>query len=98
MIDFPIQLIVVVLVISLITTEGAIFFSKKSAETNYKYFFLGIIVIAVAATFSGLDITRTFCDPGNHIIQGHAIWHFFTSIGLYLIWKFYLQFGIKKEG
>jgi len=30
-----------------------------------------------------------FCDPSNHWIQGHALWHLLTAASLYAMFRFY---------
>jgi len=36
----------------------------------------------VAICFSGADVSRLYCDPHNHWVQGHAIWHVFSGVGM----------------
>lgn len=56
---------------------------KNSPATGYRNFLFTLGLFAVAGSFSALDVTRTMCDPHNHVIQGHALWHIFGGIGLY---------------
>ncbi len=37
-----------------------------------------------AFIFLILDVTRTWCDPQNHIINGHAIWHLLSGTAIYI--------------
>jgi len=69
-----------------------IILSFKGRSTNYKYYLLAIIILIVALVLWILDIFQVFCDPSNHIINGHAIWHLINSISLVFIYKFYNQF------
>jgi len=50
---------------------------------------------------SMLDATRIWCDPSNHIYNGHALWHILTAIALFLYFQFYQQFafdaGMEKD-
>ena len=39
----------------------------------------------VAAIFLLLDITRTWCDPDNHLINGHAVWHLLSALAIYVV-------------
>jgi hypothetical protein len=42
-------------------------------------------ILAVTAT--ALDHRRVFCIPGNHIIQGHALWHVFSATAIFFLAK-----------
>ena len=48
----------------------------------------------VASGFSYADISRLFCDPSNHVIQGHAIWHLLCAVGT---WFSYLVFSKQNQ-
>ncbi|MBC7754438.1 MAG: hypothetical protein H7Z71_09390 [Moraxellaceae bacterium] len=48
----------------------------------------------VAAGFSYADISRLFCHPSNHVIQGHAIWHLLCAVGT---WFSYLVFSKQNQ-
>ena len=50
------------------------------------------LVEAAAFVFLILDITRTWCDPKNHILNGHAVWHLLSAAAIYLL------FSAKKKG
>ncbi len=56
---------------------------SRAPARSYRNFFATLGAFAVAATFSALDVTRTMCEPENHFIQGHALWHCFGAIGVY---------------
>ena len=50
---------------------------------------LGLALFAAAALCSGLDLTRVACDPQNHWLQGHAVWHVLTALALLAFFRFY---------
>jgi hypothetical protein len=56
---------------------------------NVRPFFIGLALLVAAAAFSLADVTRAFCDPANHWLQGHAIWHVLTAASLYAMFRFY---------
>lgn len=66
--------------------------SQRMPGARYGNFFIALATIGVAAGFSLADVTRTFCDPDNHFIQGHAIWHYLGAISIYFCYRFYRQF------
>lgn len=89
LIDFPIQTTIAAQALFLIFSEFKL--KKLYPNTNYKPFFISIVLILIAVTFSILDVTRTFCDPHNHFVQGHALWHLTSALSLAFAFKFYSQ-------
>ncbi|MFT3709182.1 MAG: hypothetical protein QM817_16185 [Archangium sp.] len=45
-------------------------------------------VFAVGFAFWLLDKTRVACDPNNHFVNGHAVWHLATSACLALFFEY----------
>jgi len=88
--SIPIQLIVVSLAVISISLEAALFFIQKN--TQYKFFLVSMGCLALAVTFFALDLTRTWCNPDNHWLQGHGLWHSFTSLAFFALFFFYSQF------
>lgn len=78
---FPIQLLFAILMGFVLLTE--VMLLKSSPLPSYRNLMISLGFFAIGATFSALDVTRTMCDPQNHVVQGHAIWHLFTSVGVY---------------
>ena len=62
-----------------------------SGVTDYRPFFIGLALLVAAAAFSLADVTRAFCDPANHWLRGHAIWHLLTAASLYAMFRFYAE-------
>lgn len=46
----------------------------------------------LAAVCSGLDVSRVWCDPNDHLIQGHAVWHLLGAVSLGFSLFHYRQF------
>jgi hypothetical protein len=67
-------------------------------EVNYRHFIHMTLAFAFSFGFWGLDISKTWCDPKNHIITGHAVWHILNAFAIYFIFKFYTQFSSTKKG
>ena len=38
------------------------------------------LLAGVVASF--LDASRRWCDPGDHLVQGHALWHVLSALSL----------------
>ncbi len=83
---FPIQFLFAFFFGSIVVTEMLLM--KNAPARSYSNFYFTLAAFAVAATFSALDVSRTMCDPHNHVIQGHALWHCFGAIGLYFAYRY----------
>lgn len=71
---------------------------KGSIPTNKSYFYLSMLFLVIAQAFSQLDLHRIWCEPTNHIIlQGHALWHIFGSVGVFFSYLHYHQINLTKE-
>ncbi len=51
---------------------------------------LGLIAAAAACSFA--DVSRLWCDPTDHVIQGHALWHVLGAGALFASFFHYRQF------
>ncbi len=87
----PIQALVGFLIAAIIEQE--ILLKRKAQASDppvaYGPFFASLALMAAAGGFSLADVTRTWCDPSNHWIQGHAIWHVLSACALYALYRFY---------
>lgn len=92
----PMQIIVAVLVVAFIVSE---FMARKKLPTkpNSKNFIFAFLSLGVALTFTLLDVTRTWCNPDDHIFQGHAIWHVFNALTIFFIYKYFEQFSFDED-
>jgi hypothetical protein len=55
---------------------------RKSLDMKRVSLVLGIEALAVV--FLLLDVTRTWCDVDNHLLNGHAIWHLLSGAAIYV--------------
>jgi hypothetical protein len=67
-------------------------------EISYKYFLYMCGTFMVSMVIWSLDISKKLCDPQNHLLTGHAVWHLLNALAIYFIYKFYTQFGSAKKG
>lgn len=90
----PMQLIILVNAITIAVTE----FKLRMKNNNYVLtpFIQSLVIITFAEMLSILDVTRTWCDPTNHYIQGHALWHLIGSVSVYYCYQFYRQFKFDE--
>ncbi len=87
----PIQALVGLLIAAIIEQEVLLKMKARGSEPPVAYgaFFAAIALLAAAGAFSLADVTRTWCNPSNHWIQGHAIWHLLSACALYALYQFY---------
>jgi hypothetical protein len=83
--NVPIQASIGLLVFLILATEA------RLKRKLYRNFFLGLASFGLAATASALDVSRIYCDPHDHIVQGHAIWHLLCAVGIYFCFQYYNQ-------
>merc|ERR1712166_1459570 len=75
-------------------------FNKVAATAttaNYNWFAVGVGFLVVGLTCSMLDLNRIWCNPQNHVVQGHAVWHLFTALALMCQFQHYTQFQSKSS-
>jgi hypothetical protein len=60
--------------------------SKKERRSSRKYLVIFIILAVLSLVVWGLDATKIICDPNNHWLQGHAIWHVSTATAFYVLY------------
>jgi hypothetical protein len=95
-IGFPIQIIVVALILLMLVQEIVLksYYSRHPAlRPKYGTFIWAVSLLLVAFGFSLADMLRIWCEPDNHVINGHSIWHILTAVVLYLLFCFHSQFA-----
>ena len=70
---------------------------NHEGNVNRRPFVLAILFLAIGTICSFLDLTGRWCNPKDHVIQGHAFWHVFTSISFYYIHSFFSQFDWEDD-
>ena len=87
--NVPIQLLVLALIMTSLVQE-ALLVRRSRALADYRVFAVALALITVAATCSAMDLTRIWCDPSDHWLQGHAVWHVLTALSLMALYVFYV--------
>lgn len=74
--------------------EAILFFRQRriGPRVQYRWLIGYWIVFLIAFGFWWLDKARLLCDPGNHWISGHGVWHLLNALALYFVYLFYRQF------
>ena len=87
----PVQAIIGGLLLGAIATE--VLASRRSASpVQHRYFGMALGTIGMAGTFSALDVSRTWCQPENLVLHGHAVWHVLSALALLWSYLYYRQF------
>jgi hypothetical protein len=84
----PVQLTIAFLTLVLLAQEAWLRWGKGQRPA-YGPFLGALAALAIAVLFTVLDLTRAWCEPTRHWIQGHALWHVFTAIALSFLYFFY---------
>ena len=89
----PIQSLVAILIAGIVAQEIGVRrrASPSAPPTSRGLFYLALAIMAVAGSASLADVTRVWCEPANHWLQGHAVWHVLTATALYVLFLFYAQ-------
>jgi hypothetical protein len=59
---------------------------------RYRPFWAAVGAFAIAYAIWWLDKLGIVCNPRNHILSGHAVWHFLGAVGFWYWYRFYSQF------
>jgi Ceramidase len=87
--DIPYHSIVVVGILALYITEGWISMNNKDDDVDYHLFAAATFLVLTATACSYVDVNRVWCNPDNHVIQGHALWHVFSAGSMACLALFY---------
>ena len=85
----PIQSMVAVLIVLILGQELALRRRERGRRLAYRTYAVALVLLGAAAAASAADVTRIACDPTNHWISGHAVWHVLSAAALYALFLFY---------
>lgn len=85
-----IQVLMLIGALLIVITE---ILATRVKKVTYPYFFASLGLLGAALTCSLLDHTRVWCDPAQHGVfsQGHAWWHWLSSVAMITIYLHYSQ-------
>lgn len=90
----PIQGIVLMLIVAMVITEGL---CRRRAVYGLAGFWAALGLMAAAISCSLLDVTRVWCDPHDHFMQGHAMWHVLSALSMLPAYLHYRQFLVRSR-
>jgi len=66
---------------------------RMDEGARYRDYLIALGLFAAAYLFWILDFTgRTPFNDGNHVMQGHGLWHIINAFCIYYLYRFYSQF------
>lgn len=80
---------------AIVLTETLLYRRGDAKRYTYRWFALSLAFIAIAQAFSLLDISRTWCEPDNVFLHGHAIWHVIGSVSVLFAFLHYRQLDLQ---
>jgi len=92
---FPIQNLVAIMIFITVIQEIVLWY--RSVITNRGHFIRSLVFIGAGFACSISDATGLWCDPKNHFVQGHAVWHVLGGISLQFLYLFYAQFDLESD-
>ncbi len=72
--------------------EFGLFF-RDGKKIHYNSYFLSWVAASLGALAWWLDEGKVICDPQNHVLSLHAVWHLLMAFSLYLLFIYYSQFA-----
>ncbi len=94
LVQIPYQLLVLLAVIVILITEGVLYRRGDRERYGYRDFVISFVLITGALSASLLDVTRTWCNPENAFLHGHAVWHLGGAVSIFFAFRFYRQIEI----
>lgn len=65
--------------------------AEPAERTRYPLLWGALGVFGGSFTVWALDIGRVWCDPDNHWVTGHAVWHCLNAVSTALLGRFYAR-------
>jgi len=87
---FPIQWTVAITGAVILAAELAAR-SREKSPPPMTLFWTALATLVVGELFSLSDLKRVWCDPKNHWLQGHAVWHWFGGAAMPQIYLYYRE-------
>jgi hypothetical protein len=99
--NLPIQFTMIMLILALLGQEIYLRFSKYTKypqlAPSLEDFRKSLFILGIALSCSVADGARIWCNPES-IIQGHAMWHILSAVGMWFTFKYYEQIDFDRCG
>jgi len=80
---------------TLVLLEAAMW--RRGDKIDYRRAITTALIFGVAYGLWWLDVLHGWCNPNNHWVSGHVLWHFLTAASLLQIAEFYSQFTSQAK-
>ena len=72
--------------------EGIIIVRNKDrAVRDYIPYIVAMVLLGLARVMAYVDHAGIWCNPADHIFQGHAMWHVLSAASTYFTYAFYRE-------
>lgn len=88
----PVQLSMALIVGGGLITK---FLVVRVYSISLKWLFIALGIFGLALTCQVLDINRVWCDPSNHWLQFHGLWHIFNGLGMGALFIYFSKLDKK---
>jgi hypothetical protein len=89
------QIIVLIVFLLLLVALELGLSPKTSAATSRRKLLLGLTCLLGGVICLAIDYSKIFCNPQQHVIQFHAIWHLLSGASMYFTAAHMRQFDIR---
>lgn len=84
------------LFLALVVSIAALEFWQASRK-DFKWLLRSVTVLVIAYAIWNLDFYKILCNPDNHILSGHGVWHLLCGLAFYFIYKHYADFDSQRK-
>ena len=78
-----------------IVLEAVLFF-RQAYRPSYRWFWASWGSFLLGYGLWLLDVKHLVCDPTNHWVSGHALWHWLDALALYCVYRFYTGIPVLR--
>lgn len=72
-------------------------FVRDRRSTRYRFLITYWAVFLIGYGFWQLDIHHILCNPRNHVLSGHALWHLLNAAAFFFLFRYYEQFEALRD-
>lgn len=94
MMGIPVQLSIALVIVFGLGTKLMIL---RRASFDKGVFFVTLFIFVLALSCQVMDIKRVACDPTNHVIQFHGLWHIFNAIAMLFLFIHYKRLRPRSK-
>lgn len=76
-----------------VVVTAVILLELTSTAITYRYAYYCVFWLLAALAFWLLDFFHIWCDPDNHLVNGHSLWHLLSGLVLFFA---YLHFAANS--